>query len=70
MHCLIGTMSGGGKTVSKGLMGSTIMDNVDPEELAKVENMLKEVTICSICFLLPLILDKFSAIKNGNNCLK
>ncbi|PVD19075.1 hypothetical protein C0Q70_21634 [Pomacea canaliculata] len=36
------TMSGGGKTVSKGLMGSTIMDNVDPEELAKVENMLKE----------------------------
>ena len=41
-----GTMSGGGKTVSRGRMGSSVVgdSSVDPKELANMENELEKVT--------------------------
>ena len=38
-----GTMSGGGKTVCKGRMGSSIASEVDPRELNNMENSLEKV---------------------------
>lgn len=39
-----GTMSGGGKTVCRGRMGSSIASEVDPKELNNMENSLEKVT--------------------------
>lgn len=39
-----GTMSGGGKTVMKGRMGSALAADVDPKQLANMENMLEKLT--------------------------
>lgn len=39
-----GTMSGGGKSVSKGRMGSALVADIDPKELANMENMLEKLT--------------------------
>jgi hypothetical protein len=42
--CLVpGTMSGGGKTVCKGRMGSAVISDVDPKELSNMENSLEKV---------------------------
>lgn len=39
-----GTMSGGGKSVMKGRMGSSLASEVDPKQLANMENMLEKMT--------------------------
>ena len=41
--CCEGTMSGGGKTVCKGRMGSKIVTEVDPGELEALETKLQKV---------------------------
>ena len=38
-----GTMSGGGKTVCKGRMGSSVVSDVDTKDLANNETKLKKV---------------------------
>ena len=38
-----GTMSGGGTRVSKGRMGCTVVDDVDPQKLAQLEANLRQV---------------------------
>lgn len=38
-----GTMSGGGTKVSRGRMGSSVLTEVDPRELYKMEQELDEV---------------------------
>ena len=40
---LTGTMSGGGKTVCKGRMGSSVVSDVDTKDLANNETKLKKV---------------------------
>lgn len=42
----LGTMSGGGKTVCRGRMGSSIASEVDPKELNNMENSLEKVCTC------------------------
>lgn len=39
-------MSGGGKTVCRGRMGSSIASEVDPKELNNMENSLEKVCTC------------------------
>ncbi|XP_069103456.1 structural maintenance of chromosomes protein 4-like [Argopecten irradians] len=39
-----GTMSGGGKSVCKGRMGSAIVSDIDPKELTNMENSLEKLT--------------------------
>ena len=40
-----GTMSGGGKTVCKGRMGSSVVSDVDAKDLANNETKLKKVKL-------------------------
>lgn len=42
---LTGTMSGGGKSVCKGRMGTALVAEIDPKQLANMENMLEKVFI-------------------------
>nr|KAG5701435.1 hypothetical protein BaRGS_032767 [Batillaria attramentaria] len=45
-----GTMSGGGKSVSRGRMGSAVVGDVDPKELANMENALEKArTELEVC---------------------
>ncbi|KAL3847105.1 hypothetical protein ACJMK2_018035 [Sinanodonta woodiana] len=39
-----GTMSGGGKSVCKGRMGSSVVSDIDPKEVANMENKLSKLT--------------------------
>ena len=43
-------MSGGGNTVSKGRMGSSVLEEVNPKELEKCEKELEKVRIPSYKF--------------------
>ncbi|KAK3094368.1 hypothetical protein FSP39_000811 [Pinctada imbricata] len=40
-----GTMSGGGKSVCKGRMGSSLVSEVDPKELSNMENSLEKLVL-------------------------
>jgi hypothetical protein len=42
IYLVTGTMSGGGKTVCRGRMGSSIASEVDPKELNNMENSLEK----------------------------
>lgn len=58
-------MSGGGKTVCRGRMGSSIASEVDPKELNNMENSLEKVCTChsvNIQWEMPII--KGSKIKD------
>lgn len=45
-------MTGGGKSVSKGRMGSAVAGDVDPKELSNLENSLQKVVFLFIHFIL------------------
>ena len=38
---IAGTMAGGGSRVSKGRMGSQVLEDIDPKRLERLENQLK-----------------------------
>ena len=42
---IIGTMSGGGKSVSKGRMGGKIVQDVGPKDLEKAENDVEAAVV-------------------------
>lgn len=53
----LGTMSGGGNRVSKGKMGSSLVERVDPRELQAMQKELDEVCfhMHACCFLKCLL---------------